>query len=115
MKLKVGRPYGELYYVRYAGVDTRTGEPMWYDKDGNITKVYNEERDAVLLGKNRYAPWIGGFGTNFTWKGFSVIADFTWQSGKYMMVNDDYFIKNYKFATSWNQTVDMLNTWTHPG
>lgn len=75
MKLKVGRPYGELYYVRYAGVDTRTGEPMWYDKDGNITKVYNEERDAVLLGKNRYAPWIGGFGTNFTWKGFSVIAD----------------------------------------
>lgn len=115
MKLKVGRPYGELYYVRYAGVDTRTGEPMWYDKDGNITKVYNEERDAVLLGKNRYAPWIGGFGTNFTWKGFSVIADFTWQSGKYMMVNDDYFIKNYKFATSWNQSVDMLNTWTHPG
>ena len=115
MKLKVGRPYGELYYVRYAGVDTRTGEPMWYDKDGNITKVYNEERDAVLLGKNRYAPWIGGFGTNFTWKGFSVIADFTWQSGKYMMVNDDYFIKNYKFATSFNQSVDMLNTWTHPG
>lgn len=115
MKLKVGRPYGELYYVRYAGVDTRTGEPMWYDKDGNITKVYNEERDAVLLGKNRYAPWIGGFGTNFTWKGFSVIADFTWQSGKYMMVNDDMFIKNYKFATSFNQSVDMLNTWTHPG
>ena len=115
MKLKVGRPYGELYYVRYAGVDTRTGEPMWYDKDGNITKVYNEERDAVLLGKNRYAPWIGGFGTNFTWKGFSVIADFTWQSGKYMMVNDDLFIKNYKFATSFNQSVDMLNTWTHPG
>ena len=115
LKLKVGRPYGELYYVRYAGVDTRTGEPMWYDKDGNITKVYNEERDAVLLGKNRYAPWIGGFGTNFTWKGFSVIADFTWQSGKYMMVNDDLFIKNYKFATSFNQSVDMLNTWTHPG
>ena len=115
MKLKVGRPYGELYYVRYAGVDTRTGEPMWYDKDGNITKVYNEERDAVLLGKNCYAPWIGGFGTNFTWKGFSVIADFTWQSGKYMMVNDDLCIKNYKFATSFNQSVDMLNTWTHPG
>ena len=115
LKLKVGRPYGELYYVRYAGVDTRTGEPMWYDKDGNITKVYNEERDAVLLGKNRYAPWIGGFGTNFTWKGFSVIADFTWQSGKYMMINDDIFIKNYKHSTSFNQSVDMLNIWTHPG
>ena len=115
LMLKVGHAWGEYYYVRYAGVDTRTGEPMWYDKDGNITKTYNEERDAVLLGKNRYAPWIGGFGTNFTWKGFSVIADFTWQSGKYLMINDDYFIKNYKFATSYNQSVDMLNTWTHPG
>ena len=115
LKLEVGHPYGELYYVRYAGVDPNTGAPMWYDKDGNITKVFNEERDAVLLGKNRYAPWIGGFGTNFTWKGFSVIADFTWQLGKYMMINDDYFIKNANQGTIYNQSVDMLNVWTHPG
>ncbi len=115
LKLQVGHPYGEFYYVRYAGVDSRTGEPMWYDKDGNLTKTYNEERDAVFIGKNRYAPWIGGFGTNFTWKGFSIIADFAWQSGKYMLINDDYFIRNASFATAYNQSVDMLNIWTHPG
>ena len=115
LKLQVGHAYGEFYDVRYAGVDSRTGEPMWYDKDGNITKVFNEEEDAVFLGKNRYAPWIGGFGTNFTWKGFSIIADFAWQSGKYMSINDDYFIKNANQGTSFNQSVDMLNVWTHPG
>ena len=67
LNLKIGHAYGEFYSVRNAGVDPRTGEPQWLDKDGNITKIFNEERDAVFTGKNRYAPWIGGFGTNFTW------------------------------------------------
>ena len=115
LKLKVGHAYGEFYSVRNAGVDPRTGEPQWYDKDGNITKIYNEERDAVFTGKNRYAPWIGGFGTNFTWKGLSVIADFAWAADKWMMQNDDYFIKNAKWAGTWNQRVEMLNIWTTPG
>ena len=115
LNLKIGHAYGEFYSVRNAGVDPRTGEPQWYDKDGNITKIYNEERDAVFTGKNRYAPWIGGFGTNFTWKGLSVIADFAWAADKWMMQNDDYFIKNANFATTWNQRVEMLNIWTTPG
>ena len=115
LKLQIGHPYGEFYSVRYAGVDPRTGEPMYYDKNGNVTKNYNEEENSVFLGKNRYAPWIGGFGTNFTWKGLSIIADFTWQSGKYMTVNDNYFIMNANQGTSFNQSVDMLNIWTHPG
>lgn len=115
LKLMVGHAYGEFYSVRNAGVDPRTGEPQWYDKDGNITKIYNEERDAVFTGKNRYAPWIGGFGTNFTWKGLSVIADFAWAADKWMMQNDDYFIKNAKWAGTWNQRVEMLNIWTTPG
>ncbi len=115
LNLKIGHAYGEFYSVRNAGVDPQTGEPQWYDKDGNITKIFNEERDAVFTGKNRYAPWIGGFGTNFTWKGFSVIADFAWAADKYMMQNDDYFIKNANFATTWNQRVEMLNIWTTPG
>ena len=71
LKLQVGHALGEFYKVRYAGVDSRTGEPMWYDKNGNITKVYDETNNSVFLGKNRYAPWLGGFGTNFTWKGLA--------------------------------------------
>lgn len=115
LNLKIGHAYGEFYSVRNAGVDPRTGEPQWLDKDGNITKIFNEERDAVFTGKNRYAPWIGGFGTNFTWKGLSVIADFAWAADKWMMQNDDYFIQNANFATTWNQRVEMLNIWTTPG
>ena len=115
IRYEVGKSYGEFYLPRYAGVDPRDGAPMWYDKDGNKTKTYNEDECSVWTGKNRYAPWIGGFGTNFTWKGFAIIADFTWQSGKYLWVNDETFTKNIYFATSYNQQVEMLNIWTHPG
>ena len=115
LKMAVGHAYGEFYYVRSAGVDPMTGAPLYYDKDGNKTKKYNEERDAVFLGKNRYAPWTGGFGTNFRYKNVSLIADFAWVAGKYMMINDDYFIANPQLATGWNQRVEMLNIWTTPG
>ena len=115
LKLEVGKPYGEFYYVEYAGVDPRDGKPMWYDKDGNLTKVYNEERDSKFTGKQRYAPWSGGFGTSFSWKGLSITADFAWQAGKYMINNDNYFLKNANQGTSCNQSVDMLNIWTKPG
>lgn len=115
MKMAVGHAYGEFYQVRFAGVDPMTGAPLYYDKDGNKTKKFNEERDAVFLGKNRYAPWTGGFGTNFRYKNVSLIADFAWVAGKYMMINDDYFIANPQLATGWNQRVEMLNIWTTPG
>ncbi|MBO5172757.1 MAG: TonB-dependent receptor [Bacteroidaceae bacterium] len=114
-KLEVGKPYGEFYMVEYAGVDPRDGKPMWYDIDGNLTKVYNEERDSKFTGKQRFAPWSGGFGTSFSWKGLSITADFAWQAGKYMTNNDNYFLKNANQGTSFNQSVDMLNIWTKPG
>lgn len=114
-KLAVGHAFGEFYQVRFAGVDPQTGAPLYYDKDGNKTKKFNEERDAVFLGKKRFAPWTGGFGTNFRYKNVSLIADFAWVAGKYMLINDDYFIANPHLATTWNQRVEMLNIWTTPG
>lgn len=115
LKMAVGHAYGEFFQVRFAGVDPMTGAPLYYDKDGNKTKKFNEERDAVFLGKKRFAPWTGGFGTNFRYKNVSLIADFAWVAGKYMMINDDYFIANPQLATGWNQRVEMLNIWTTPG
>ena len=115
LKMAVGHAYGEFFQVRFAGVDPMTGAPLYYDKDGNKTKKFNGERDAVFLGKKRYAPWTGGFGTNFRYKNVSLIADFAWVAGKYMMINDDYFIANPQLATGWNQRVEMLNIWTTPG
>ena len=115
LQYKVGHNAGELYSVRYAGVDPRDGQQQWIDKDGNLTKEFNRERDAVLTGKSMYAPWGGGFGTYLRWKCLSLKVDFTWAAQKYMINNDLYFCQNSNFATSFNQTANMLNIWTAPG
>lgn len=115
LQYKVGHAYGEFYQVRYAGVDPQDGAPMWYDVNGNITKNYNEERDAVLIGKNRYAPWTGGFGVDARWKGLSLRVDFNWAAKKYMINNDRYFMENPYFIGQFNQMDTMENMWTTPG
>jgi len=114
--LEVGKPYGSNYAVRAAGVDPADGKYMWYDVNGNLTKVFNEERDAVNLGTSQFAPWHGGFGTAVSWKGLSVSVDFAWSAKKYMLCNDNYFIENpTKFGLSWNQSKHMLDIWQKPG
>ncbi len=115
IKLQVGKPYGEFYTVKRSHIDPRDGKQVWFDADGNLTKKYNEAANSVFTGKQRFAPWTGGFGTNFTWKGLSVVADFTWVLGKYAMNNDRYFYENAAFGTTYNQSVEMLNVWTTPG
>ena len=115
LRYEVGHDAGEYYNVIYAGVDPRNGHLMWYDKNGNLTYVYNEEENSVMTGKSRYEPWSGGFGTDLRWKWFSLHVDFSWAAKKYMINNDRYFIENNNFATTWNQMTSMLDVWTHPG
>ncbi|MBQ0022755.1 MAG: TonB-dependent receptor [Prevotellaceae bacterium] len=114
-KLQVGKSFGEFYLVKRAGIDPRDGSQMWYDADGNLTKNYNEEENSQFTGKNRFAPWSGGFGSTFSWKGLNVSTDLTWALGKYAMNNDRYFFENAQFGQSFNQSESMLNIWTTPG
>ena len=114
LRMEVGHAWGEYYFVRSAGVDPRDGMQMWYDKNGNKTKVYSEE-NQVMTGKQRYAPWAGGIQLNFQWKGLYVGADFTWVAGNWILNNDKWFLTNPVDFPLYNMTTDMLNIWTHPG
>ena len=114
INLVKGMPYGEFFYVRSAGVDPRDGMQMWYDADGNITKNFSDDY-AVFTGKQRYAPWAGGFNFNFAWKGLAVGAQFSWVAGKWTVNNDRYFLMNPNFAVDGNVSSELLNMWTTPG
>lgn len=113
--LKVGHSYGEHYQVRYAGVNPANGDALWYTKDGQITNVYNEE-DKVLLGKSYMAPWIGGFGTNLSWKGLSLNVQFSWVGNRWMLNNDRWFDEsNGLYSTAYNQSNALNRRWQKPG
>ncbi len=113
--MEKGGPIGQYYLVRYLGVDPADGKQVWLDKNDNPTKTFPSDA-YVKTGKSRYAPWNGGFGATVRWKGISATANFVFQSGKYMINNDKYFICNPTgFGASYNQSVDALNFWREPG
>lgn len=80
-----GYPYMNWYMREWAGVDPMTGRPLWFvvDKetgDRTVTGDYNKATrqllDAVPIPKVN-----GAIGTNFSWKGLSVNANFTFSTG----------------------------------
>ncbi|MEG1905406.1 MAG: TonB-dependent receptor [Bacteroidales bacterium] len=113
--LKVGHSCGEFYINRFAGVNPANGDAMWYDKNGNLTTVY-DEGDRVLIGKDYFAPWQGGFGTTLSYKGISVGATFSWVADRWMMNNDRYFDESNGTFASMNQSKKLLyDRWKQPG
>ena len=80
----VGYPYRNWYLREWAGVDSQTGTPLWFkvDEDGNktVTGDYNQAT-RVLLDEVPVPKFNGAIGTNFTWKGFTLNANFTFAAG----------------------------------
>lgn len=113
-KLVVGHPVGEFYINRFAGVNPANGDPLWYDKDGNLTTVLRDS-DKVLVGKSYFAPWQGGFGTQLSWKGLALSAQFSWVADRWMINNDRYFDESNGRFQSYNQSKRLLNRWKQPG
>ena len=114
-KLVVGHSVGEFYMNRYAGVNPANGDPLWYDKDGNVTTEFSEG-DKVMMGKNYIAPWQGGFGTTLNWKGFQLSALFSWVADRWMINNDRFFEESNGFDTSYIKSKCLLyHRWKEPG
>lgn len=81
----VGYPYMNWYMPEWAGVNPADGTPQWYkvdEKTGEktITGNYNEATH-VLLDASASPKITGGLGTNLSWKGLSLNANFTFATG----------------------------------
>jgi len=110
-----GLPLGTHYEVKWGGVDASTGQPLYYDKAGNLTTVYSADNAVQEFGTWE-APWRGGFGANIKYKSFDVSLLFSWQRGAYKMDNMEYFVENPVgfMANGYNQSSD-LQFWQQPG
>ncbi len=113
--VKVGLPLGSYYEVKWAGVDASTGQPLYYDKNGKITNTYSFDNAVTGLGSYN-APWIGGFSTGLSYKGFSLDAFFTFQQGFTIFNDQDNIIESSFYAMQgFNSRSGMLSMWQKPG
>ncbi|MFB6098193.1 MAG: hypothetical protein ABEK84_03620, partial [Salinibacter sp.] len=63
----------------WAGVNPADGRPMFYDKNGNLTYFPTNEDEKFFDSAMEDA--VGGFGTQFSWKGLAVNAFFDFSFG----------------------------------
>ena len=87
---------------------------LYYTKDGKLTNELRDE-DKVMIGKSFIAPWQGGFGTNLSWKGIALSAQFSWIADRWVMNNDRYFDESNGRFASYNQSKRLLHRWKQPG
>ena len=114
LRLVVGHDSGEFFINRFAGVNPANGDALWYTKDGEITNELRDE-DRVMIGKSYNAPWVGGFGTTFAWKGLSLSAQFSWVADRWMINNDRFYQESNGRFQTYNQSAKLLDRWKEPG
>jgi TonB-linked SusC/RagA family outer membrane protein len=113
--IKVGLPYGTYYVPKWAGVDSQTGEALYYNLDGTTTTVYNVNTQSATNSGSLYPTFTGGFNTSLSYKGITASALFSFVTGVKRWNNEDLYNENQRYATS-NQSVRMLeNRWKKPG
>ena len=100
--------------VRWAGVDPRDGSPLWYDKNGNITRSFSYDNRVPY--KTSSPTVYGGFHNTFRWKDLSLRVNMTYSIGGYLLssfmsgsLDDGYSVLSY------NQPIEALDRWQNPG
>lgn len=79
---EVGRDFQSFYMFGWAGVDQTNGLPQYYT-DETETTITNDIGDAerYYTGKSATPDVFGGFNTSFSYKGFSLNANFMYSFG----------------------------------
>lgn len=106
-----GYPVGTNYLARFVGVDPNDGLPIWLDKTGKTTKTFSLDH-RVPVGKV-IPDYVGGFNSNFTYKGFDLGVLFTYAIGGNLY--DGSAKRQDGIVTDWNMRTDIVDRWRQPG
>lgn len=123
--LKPGMDSQTWYLKEWAGVDPKTGAPMWYKNDVEGSRETTTDiRNAKPTTVGKYSPdFFGGFSTNFRYKDFDLSAVFSYSVGgkiyNYARVEYDsdggYTDRNQmKLHSGWSRWEKEGDIATHP-
>ncbi len=113
-KYKEGASQTAIYGVRSLGIDPATGDEIFLNRDGEITKVWNVA-DQVVIG-DREPTAQGSFGFNFRYKNFTLFSSFMYKFG-----GQEYnttLVQKVENAQIYHENVDrrvFSERWKKPG
>lgn len=125
------QPVNAWYGFKYAGIDPLTGHTLAYvdakDQFGNPlghrqadgTYVYDTDTEeckgAVQYLGEAYPPITGGFGTQLSFRRFSLGAQFSFMTGHKIKSFNSSYIDTPVYASRLNQYKTEVNRWRKPG
>lgn len=100
--------------IRWAGVDPRDGSPLWYDKNGDLTRTYSYDNRVPY--KTSAPTLTGGMTNAFSWKEFEFrfFLNYTIGGWLYSTFANHTLRDGYDIIDS-NASVNALDHWKKPG
>ncbi len=111
-----GNPQSGIYAVQSLGIDPSTGEELFIDKGGNLTKTWNAS-DKVFLGSSD-PLYRGNIGTTLVWRNLTVNSSFGYHWGGYVYNQTLLDKVEVTLNTIQDQNVDsrvLSSRWFKPG
>lgn len=114
--LYVGRPMNALYAVRSLGIDPSTGQEVFLNKDGQVTRTFNAA-DKVYLGPSQ-PLYRGTLNSMLMYKGFILNVSFSYHWGGKVYNSTLRDRVEVSKSTIASKNVDervLLDRWAQPG
>ena len=107
-----GGPIGEIYTIRYAGVNPANGNLLFYTKDNQLTESPNADTDRVWTNTTSVPDYFGGISSKATYKGFTFQTQFNFATGIHRFDNNMSRFQSYSSVGRFNMSKDVLRAWT---
>ncbi len=118
---RVGEPYNSFYAYEYAGVDTKTGNEMYYINDGTDkareTTTSPSKAKKIIIG-NADPTIQGGLTNAINWKFIDLSFTFTYSLGGHVYDNAGWIQSNggtFHFNGNIPSHYRIEDTWKKPG
>ncbi len=110
---RVGESLFSYYLYDYAGVNPVNGEALWYNEDKEMTNLYSDA-NKIIAGSPE-ARYLGGFNTEFSWKGLALNLNFEYKLGNQVLVEELHYAASDGYWWDVNQVTVANDYWREPG
>ncbi|MEQ9008658.1 MAG: SusC/RagA family TonB-linked outer membrane protein, partial [Ekhidna sp.] len=110
-RIIIGQPVGTNFLVKFAGVDPQTGDPLYLDINGEVTRNW-DPANRVPVG-SVLPDFTGGITNKFKYKNWDFSFLFVFTKGG--DIYDSSSKRQLGVITDWNMRRDLFDRWRQPG
>ncbi len=113
--VRVGKDVQSIYTRLWAGADPQTGAPLWFTDATKKTTTSDISQVQRAIVGNADPKGLGGFTNSFSYKGFSLDAQFSFQYGNLLYDGWGAYLNNDGEYANNNTNQKELRRWQKPG